>query len=75
MLARRRWYPATVHAVHADGTVWLMYDDGDEEEDCSTEFIRAPPPPPSPKQPLAPPSHYAAPPSDALGAPDSPEEA
>ena len=38
----KKWYPATVHLVRADGTVWLKYHDGDEHEQCPPEHVQHP---------------------------------
>ena len=34
------WFSGTISAVHADGTVDIMYDDGDVESDVEPRFVR-----------------------------------
>jgi hypothetical protein len=36
----KRWYGGTVNAVHPDGTVDLVYDDGDEEWQVELKYVR-----------------------------------
>ena len=35
-----KWFPATVSALHADGTCDLLYEDGDAEVAVRQEFIK-----------------------------------